>query len=519
MVLARQDCVKKPKEATFGKLQLDHLWMILVFATLVVFNNTHPLRPHDFWWHLRAGQEIVTSGSIPTVDTFSYTMAGTPYDNYAAFWLMEVLYYLIFKLGGPALIILLNTTMITLAYGAVLYLCWAESRSWRLAAGATFFAIALGFDNWNVRPQSVSFLAGSVILTTIYRYRVRPRTWLLALAPFSILVWANAHGSFVIGLIMLAAWAADEAMALFRKKPQGTGRDKARSFLAAVLTLAVSSGVPLLNPRGFGIFGYVVNLSSNPVIKTMVAEWAAPTFADRHGAIFLVCLLLTSTLLAVSPKRPSFFQILTYLGFGMLALKTSRAIVWFGIVMAPIVAAHLRALIGTNQASQGTIAGREGVQFLNWIFAGIIAALVILSLPWFKQLLPLPTKKAGLVSSETPVAATEFLLRHRLPGPVFNDQVFGSYLIWAAHPAYQVFIDTRLELYPMTIWHDYFTISSGQAGWQEALDRYGIHTLMLSPSAQRELIAAASKSVAWQLIYEDNAAVIFIRMKLGEVGT
>ena len=83
-----------------------------------------------------------------------------------------------------------------------------------------------------------------------------------------------------------------------------------------------------------------------------------------------------------------------------------------------------------------------------------------MSLPWFKHLLPLPLKKAGLISYETPVAATQVLLREHPPGPIFNEQGFGSYLIWAAQPDYPVFVDTRLELYPL---------GSGAITWKSRL--------------------------------------------------
>ena len=59
-------------------ITLEHLWVLIVLTGIVVFVNTHPIRPHDFWWHMAAGREIAKTGRIPTVDTFSRTMAGAP---------------------------------------------------------------------------------------------------------------------------------------------------------------------------------------------------------------------------------------------------------------------------------------------------------------------------------------------------------------------------------------------------------------------------------------------------------
>ena len=88
------------------------------------------------------------------------------------------------------------------------------------------------------------------------------------------------------------------------------------------LTLLASAIACLVNPRGLGTISYVMNLSGNPVIRSLVPEWAPPSFAERGGALFLVALLLCAVVLAVSPRRPSRFQLLTYVTFGALALST-----------------------------------------------------------------------------------------------------------------------------------------------------------------------------------------------------
>ena len=89
------------KKQLTPKLRMEHLWPLAVLAGVFILVSTYPIRPHDFWWHLKAGQEIVLSGRIPSVDTFSYTMAGAPYDNYASYWLMEVAYYFALFGGRP----------------------------------------------------------------------------------------------------------------------------------------------------------------------------------------------------------------------------------------------------------------------------------------------------------------------------------------------------------------------------------------------------------------------------------
>ena len=133
------------------------------------------------------------------------------------------------------------------------------------------------------------------------------------------------------------------------------------------------------------------------------------------------------------------------------------------------------------------------------------------SLPWFKALWPLPPEKAGVISAETPLAATEFLLRERLPGNLFHAMGFGSYLIWAAQPAYPVFIDPRIELYPARLWMDYLNVSAAAPGWEDRLAAHNVQTLMLSPQEQAGLLEAARASAQWDEIYADAASVILTR--------
>jgi hypothetical protein len=244
----------------------------------------------------------------------------------------------------------------------------------------------------------------------------------------------------------------------------------------------------------------------------MVPEWAPPSFNSLDGVLFFVGLLFSAAVLALSPRRPTFFQLVTFLAFAALGLKTSRGILWFGLVMAPTLADHLSALAAQIPKRFIASSGRPKVsRALNLVITGLLLLMAIVSLPWFKRWLPLPSTKAGLISAETPVDATRYLLENHLPGPIFHTMSFGSYLVWAAQPDYKVFVDSRIELYPLSVWQDYIAISNAVNGWEDRLDRYGVRTLLLSPAEHSTLIQAAMVSPRWQQVYADPAAVIFVK--------
>jgi hypothetical protein len=104
-------------------------------------------------------------------------------------------------------------------------------------------------------------------------------------------------------------------------------------------------------------------------------------------------------------------------------------------------------------------------------------------------------------------------LDQKPPGQLFNAMSFGSYLIWAAYPQYQVFVDSRIELFSETVWLDYLNISNTNGDWEERLTEYGVNTLMLSPVEQYPLINSVNSSDSWYCVYQDDIAYIYTRIK------
>lgn len=505
----------KTKTGPLSRLSIEHLWGLVVLAGVFIFVNTHPIRPHDFWWHIAAGRDLALTGHIPLVDGYSQTMLGQPYPAYQTYWLMEWTLYHIYRLGGAPFIILFQSLIVTTTYALTLWLARRRSGNWRSAALAALFAAALGLNDWNVRPQTITFLIAVIFLNIIHMYHNRPRAWLLLFFPIGMLVWVNSHGSFPLGLALIGLWGVEEAWNALTTRQW-------RSVRAPAIALSAAALACLLNPRGIGVVQYVAFMTTNPVIQSLVTEWAAPTFDTLVGTLFFVGLLLSAAILALSPKRPTPSQLLAFLAFGALGLKTQRGAVWFGLVVGPALAEHITHIgisahryidtLGHRRSSDTTTITKPKIQVaLNTVMVGIVLLGALSSLPWFKGLWPLSPEKAGLISAETPVKATEFLLRENLPGPVFHAMPFGSYLIWAAQPQYPVFVDPRIELYPPELWLDYLRISAAASGWEERLAHYGTRTLMLSPQEQAGLVVAARKSDRWHEVYQDTISVILIR--------
>lgn len=504
------------KRAKRPGLTVEHLWGLVALAGIFIFINTHPIRPHDFWWHLKVGQTVHDTGVIPTQDVYSHTVPGTPY-NYAIYWISELTLYQIYALGGPALIVFTQSIVITAAYGVIFLLCWQRSRNWRIAGLCTLVAAALGIENWNVRPQTIAIPLFAIFQWVIWRYEQRKDWRWLFILPVGMLLWANSHGSFPLGLVQLGIWVCATG---WRTVQIWHLEQKAWSWKPLTIPVATTlacGAVCLVNPRGFGVMDYVLSIFGHQAVQNIVTEWAATSWSTLNGKLFFLALGLTCLVLVFSPRKPSFSQLAHLLGFSFLGLQSVRSIIWFGLVVAPVLADYLPGTLDHIQQTWrlGSTSSTPGTSKLHnvmtYSLAGFVLLAVLFTLPWFKDYLGLPAEKDGLISSETPVAATAHLRQTHPSAPIFNEMGFGSYLIWEAHLEYTVFIDPRIDLYPVALWADYLEISNAQYDWEKLLATYDIHTLMLSPRNQPQLIEAAEVSPHWQNVYSDQVAVIFTR--------
>jgi hypothetical protein len=320
-----------------------------------------------------------------------------------------------------------------------------------------------------------------------------------------MLVWVNSHGSFPIGLLMLGIWLVDE---IYQKLQKGDGRPTT-TLLASGFTLLITIAVCLINPRGVGITSYLVLMASNPAVQTSVPEWAPPSFTSPIGPLFFASILLTAAFFSLSNRRPRFFQLLTFLAFSSLGLWTTRGVIWYGLVMAPILAEHLPTIVERISNGQSEKNKSRGVAVINRLLLVCLLFLASISLPWFRDFIPMQPESKSFITNDTPVDATKFIVNQTPSGNLFNDMAFGSYIIWAGQPMYKVFVDPRIELFHQSIWDDYDIISRASPGWEVKLDQYDIQTLMLNTTVQKPLINELEGSSQWNLIYQDEIARIY----------
>jgi len=483
-----------------GELLLDDLWLVLPALLLLISLNFTVIRPHDFWWHVRTGQIIVETGSIPTVDLFSFTRAGQPWTNQA--WLMQVLLYELYRLGGLPLVLLWHALVISGGYVAVQWACLRAGVGPRSAALATIAAAAVGMSNWAVRPQSVSFLLFGLTVAVLERHRLAGSKAIWAL-PALFLAWGNLHGGFVFGMGLLALYglarAADDLRASRHLQPA------TRQALAVVGLVAMAL---CINPQGpLGLARYVLSFFQSNTTQKLNVEFMPLSARNVDGVLFFSITVLFTALALRQRATFSTYQALALLAFGAFSLYSRRVSAWFGLAALPVFA----WLLSGVWATPGRPRLRRGFGILNCILLGLALCVALASLPWFRPYLPLPAARRSFVmTAETPIQATQVLCALGPEARVFNEMGYGSYLTWAC-PQVRVFVDTRIELYPGEMWRDYLAISNAQFGWEEKLREYGVNALFLARDQQETLIAAAKASGEWWVVYEDADTTLMVR--------
>jgi len=115
--------------------------------------------------------------------------------------------------------------------------------------------------------------------------------------------------------------------------------------------------------------------------------------------------------------------------------------------------------------------------------------------------------------SRKPVEAVNFLKKVHIKGNMFNDDEFGDYIIYSAHPQYKVFIDSRVDMYGVDHFKDYLTVVYFKPGWENIIEKNNINWVIFNADSilSRHLMGRND----WKLIYSDKVANIFVR-NIGE---
>lgn len=480
------------------------LLLVAVVADSVQYADT------DLWGHVRFGQVMLSTGHLIHAEPFSYSAPGQPWINHE--WLSEVVMALFYDAMGLVGLKLMKF----LCAGAIVLLLAsgvAETAAAPVLQFGVLLAAACGLQlQIQFRPQLFDYIFLSALLALFARARSRGRAPLWVALPIMVL-WANLHGGFFIGIVVLGVYAG--AMGIL---DTWEGRGVSRGLRLGVFTL-VALLVTLINPYGIGEWRIVAHTLGNRYTMGAGVEFQsffhvlAGTYRDGAPLLpFMLALAVIAALpvsFALAPRRDDLPELAIAALMLCLALYSVRNMAFAVIACTAPIAFHLSlAFRRTGQLddaappvaaalSDPPPRASPAVQVTAFVAAIVICA------------------SNGLFSRRLqdftgyPVGAVTFMNQHRLQGRIFNQLIWGSYIFWHA-PGSKVFIDGRFEMvYPPQVQRDYLDFLLGGAGAARVLAAYPHDFVMVETDAPTYRFMAAQ--AGWRLIYRDPVAALFAR--------
>lgn len=479
---------------------------LVLFLALVFAGSFRALNQSDNFYHLKAGQVVWETKSVPTADVFSYSAAGARWVTHE--WLAELIFYFVFAATGFWGLIAFASALAAITYFLLLKTAAQSGANLYAALLVAGITGIFTFQLWTVRPQIFSFLAVAILLALLENYRRNPKLRYLVGAAILLWIWANMHAAFILGIAIMLFYGISEFLRSRYPQYFGAGTLNSAQSSAIIKFAVLGTFLSLFNPNGYHIFLY--SFAINPVVNALkFYEWQPITayLAEAEIKAILAEILI--------------FAALAILCFG--ARKETRDSTRFGLVLGVSVMPFLSVrhngfwsiviLIPAALILSKFIALRPK---FNATLRNITLAFIIAALP--SALLHLPQKYFN--PDFVPVYAADFIEKTSLRGPFFNLVNEGGYLIWRFWPRERVFMDSRSEVYVGSPIEELRTIVSGAQPekWHELVDKkYAINYFILPyrPRIAGERPAGALPQTLmqnnWALMYWDDVVLIFVR--------
>ncbi len=450
---------------------------------LAVINGRTLLNDSDTYWQITIGQWILDHNALPRVDFYSFTKAGEPWVSSS--WLSQVLLAASYNLAGWTGPIVLAAACIAVTFALLTWILGQRLPAF-FAIVVTLVALLVPVQHLLARPHVFVLpvmLAWAYGLLSAGERGRAPSFWLLPL----IALWANLHGGFIFGLVLVGGFALEALWNADRAQRNTLALRWAVFGVAAVAACCVT-------PYGWGSILAARKILDLGELLHLIYEWMPADFSRLSMFELAILVLIAGALyggVKLSPPR-----IALVLGLLHMALAHNRNIEIFALLLPIVVMTPVAAQFGFRPARFA----QSGMP------AAATAVLLVLAGCWSWVL----SANAGFAPPErqSPAAAVE-VLKARNPKRVLNDLPFGGYLIWRQMP---VFIDGRAELYGEAFEMAYYRALQLKdvSLFLDMLKTWEIDAVLLTPATPA--VGLLDNIGGWQRIYSDENAVLHVRI-------
>ena len=523
----------------------DIIFVFLFWSLLAGPLSNRPLADPDIGWHIRTGEQILATHSLPRTDPFSSTMQGQPW--FAWEWLYDILLGILHRAGGLNGVVWLCALLVAGTFVLLLSQLLRRGTGLLLAVGLMLLAESAATIHLYARPHIVSWLFSLFWFGVLDRWERRdhgerlnlegrrehaglPR-WIPWFFPVSMLLWVNLHGGWLFGMALLGiytfaafveSWRTRDAFAAIRFRH--TARTMAWVWVVSALAT-------LVNPYGWRLHAHIYRYLSDRYLMNQIDEFRSPDFHGWAQRCFAVILMLALIAFWGSGRKLRLSHLLMLLLAAYAGFYSSRNLpissMLLVLIIGPILWTNFIALadkpgawrfVRKCAARISNFSGRMGAQEMQlrghlWPVVSVALAFAIClhgGRLGSRQLID-----AHFDPKKMPVEAVTFLLNETAgtqtgAEPVFSTDTWGGYLIYRMYPERKVVVDDRHDLYGSDRIRRYVILIQAEPGWRKVLEEEQIRTALLpAGSALANLLREVPQD--WRVAYEDRVAVVFER--------
>jgi MFS family permease len=308
---------------------------LLVAALALCFDRVHN---GDLYLELASGRFIAQHGLVST-DPFPTIAQGGLWLNQQ--WLTELAFFRTAGSIGLTGLTILYAVLIAAPLGLLLWLCRRKGALMQVAVATLYFPGALAV----IHPRAAGFsLAGFSVLVALIAiaWGERPegdgyrRQWKAVLAILALFaLWANLHGGFVAGLLLIGLVCVGAAIDHWRGLPGVVAlpRIAVLGLIGAVAVVIVSLATPL----GGAIWDYILSFR-NQTIALATDEWGSVLVSPMAVAYLLIATAFMAWIWLRSERPRRAATLVVAAGFLLFAAFSLRNIVFVGPALAFVVA-------------------------------------------------------------------------------------------------------------------------------------------------------------------------------------
>ena len=466
-------------------------------------------------WHIRTGQQILAMHAIPRVDPFSASMAGKPW--FAWEWLYDVAVGWLDRIGGLNGVVWFTAFVIAGVFAWLFRLLVIRGTNFFFALFLTLLALSASTIHFLARPHVWSWLftlAWFWILDSTERKaligihdRSNRRLWLL---PVLMTIWANVHGGFLLGFVMLGIlWLSALWVFLTAKESRIESvalRLAARKRLKRLTWVGLLSILAsLVNPYGWKLYQHIYSYLTDSFLMDHIDEFQSPNFHGIAQKCFLALLLIAVAVLSWRGRQLRLSSVVVALFAVYAGLTASRNLPISAILLAMIVGPLVPAIGVGDRFAEGKSAIESGLKKRLWPAIAVVATFVIAI--HGGRIAGDQIMNAHFGSKRMPVEAVNYLQAHDVVGPVLAPDYWGGYLIYRLYPHVRVVVDDRHDFYGPEFLKSYVRMIHVEQGWQDFLREHQPRCILLPRNSALANILLQTKG--WRVVYTDELSIAF----------